>query len=287
MGSIVVRARNAMRQPLDDEVDVFVVSAQTDATVVSIRSSRGDAAIRFERLTDGQAYMVKVFPKRHRPVAQFITAGSDAAPPMVTLHCPLHPERVRAATFPEYAAVHPDLHRVLEASSIAGTAASGAPMYARLTNTQKAGMFNLFTKMSSVAVDDGRTTWSFVDRLFDVREDRVFADVRADLRARVEASVGAGLFRAVSGSLHDPPVGFAPAGSFKTAEAYGNLQLTFFSSLEAPGVFTVDADIDNAAGLGHAFQVIRNFVTRDPTHPYDIHQILVFRQEAALPYDLA
>ena len=49
----------------------------------------------------------------------------------------------------------------------------------------------------------------------------------------------------------------------------------------------VDADIDNAAGIGHVFQVLRNWITHGTTHPYDIHQILVFRQEVVLPYDLA
>jgi hypothetical protein len=33
--------------------------------------------------------------------------------------------------------------------------------------------------------------------------------------------------------------------------------------------------------------VLRNFVTHGVTHPYDIHQILAFRQEVLLPYDLA
>ena len=49
----------------------------------------------------------------------------------------------------------------------------------------------------------------------------------------------------------------------------------------------MDADIDDAAGLGHVFQVLRNWLTHGATHPYDIHEILVFRQEVALPYDLA
>ena len=61
----------------------------------------------------------------------------------------------------------------------------------------------------------------------------------------------------------------------------------FFASETAPIAFKVDADIDDAAGLGHAFQVLRNFVTDGTTHPYDIHQILTFRQEVTPLYDLA
>ena len=37
------------------------------------------------------------------------------------------------------------------------------------------------------------------------------------------------------------------------------------------------------AEFGHTFQVLRNWVTHGTTHPYDIHQILVYRQEVALP----
>lgn len=160
-------------------------------------------------------------------------------------------------------------------------------MYSGLSNRQKAGLFNLFTKMSSVAFEDGPTTWSFVERLFRVQQDRVFVDVRPKLLDVVEASVATRLFDPVSGSLHTPPPGFDLLGSFKTLEPYGNLQLTFFGSRTAPLAFKVDADIDNAAGLGHAFQVIHNFVAQDSTDAYDIHEILVFRQQAALPYDLA
>lgn len=46
------------------------------------------------------------------------------------------------------------------------------------------------------------------------------------------------------------------------------------------------ADIDDAAGLGHAFQVLRHWITDGATHPYDIHPILVFRQAATPLYDL-
>jgi hypothetical protein len=286
MGSIVVRACNARRQPLADEMDVIVASAQGGHVAATVRAVRGDAAIRVEGLIEGRPYTVRVFPTRHRPVAQFAVAGPDASPAEVTLHCPLHPAHVRAATFPDYGDVHADLRRVLDASSVDGIDGQGEALYAGLSSPQKAGLFNLFTKMSRVSLDPSCTPWTFVERVFAVRADRLFADVRPDLLARVESAVVAALFRAVPGSLHEPPAGFGHAGSFKTLEPYGNLQLTFFSCAQVP-ILKVDADIDDAAGLRHTFQVIRNFVTGDPTHPYDIHQILVFRQEAALPYELA
>ncbi len=194
---------------------------------------------------------------------------------------------MRAATFPDYENIAADLRRVLACSQVEGLDGQGAALYAALTSLQRAGLFNLFGKMNSFGFDEQRTIWSFVDGIFRVRADRIFADVQPALRDLVKSALATERFHSVSGSLHMPPLGFVQAGSFKTAEQYGNLQLTFFASATPPLTFKLDADIDDAAGLGHTFQVIRNWVTKGTTHPYDIHQILAFRQEVFLPYDLA
>ena len=301
MGALVVRVCNALRKPLDDQMDVFVVSAATDATAGLAKGVPGNAAVRFERLLEGQPYLVRVFSKRHRPVSQFVSAGPDANPRVVQLFCPIDPGKVQTERFPDYAALDVKLQAVIETSTIAGIPGQGEAIYKQLTKRQKAGLLNLFTKMSSVvfrvagnaaagaplAGEDTRSTWSFVDRLFGIREDRIFIDVQPELRDLAHASLTTDLFREVSGSLHEPPSGFGQAGSFKTSDPYGNLQLTFFRSETPPLRYKVDADIDDAAGLEHAFQVIRNFVTHGTTHPYDIHEILAYRQQAPLPYDLA
>jgi hypothetical protein len=287
MGSIVVRVGNALRQPLDDQMDVSVVSTRTDTTVGAAANVAGKTAVRFEGLNEGQPYVIKVFPMRHRPVAQFALPGPDDNPAVVHLYTPLHPERVRVALFPAYEKLASELQRVLACSQVEGIDAQGDALYGALTNLQKAGLFNLFGKMSSFGFDEHRTVWSFVDSIVRVRADRVFVDVQPALRDLVKTAVATDRFHEAPSALHTPPLGFLHAGSFKTAEQYGNLQLTFFASAQPPLAFRVDADIDDAAGLGHAFQVIRNWVTKGTTHPYDIHQILAFRQEVFLPYELA
>ena len=72
--------------------------------------------------------------------------------------------------------------------------------------------------------------------------------------------------------------------SFKSFDLYGNLQLTFLE--RAGGELLVDADIDEAAGLLHLFHVLRNALTSDATHPYDIHEILTFHQALNTGYRL-
>jgi hypothetical protein len=111
--------------------------------------------------------------------------------------------------------------------------------------------------------------------LNEIRGDRFFCDVPQELRSETKNSVAEGLFHKVSGSLHKPPPGFVDAESFKTSDKYGNLQLTFFTNGEA---FKADIDIDDAGGLEHVFQVLRNKLSGNPTHPYNIHEILVGHQ---------
>jgi hypothetical protein len=286
MSALVIKVCNALRQPLVDEMDVHVVSVRSDQTVSRLARVPGTSDVRVEGLVAGQPYVVKVFPTRHRAVAQFAIpqVGRDVT---VQLYAPIDPERVSSVTFPPYAALSPELQRVLACSVVEGVEGSGAALYSGLTDTQRAGLFNLFTKMSSVGFDELRTVWTFVDSVYRIRPDRIFVDVQPALRDLVKGAVAGERFRAVSGRLHTPPPDFVEAGSYKTADRYGNLQLSFFASVAAPLRFKVDADIDDAAGLGHVFQVLRNWVTDGATHPYDVHQILVFRQEVTLPYDLA
>ena len=286
MSALIIRVRNAYRQKVSDQMDIHVVSTRTDSTVARLSRVSGARDIKIKGLRAGEPHLVKVFPTRHRAVG-YVAMPLDGEDRVVEVFVPLDPERVNAVTFPEYDAVPAALREVLERSSIEGAPGGGEAAYAALTDLQRGGLFNLFTKMSAFGFDDTHSVWSFVDRIYRVRPDRIFVDVQPALRDMVKGAVTAERMREVSGKLHAPPPGFAGAGSFKTADRYGNLQLSFFASQSAPIAFKVDSDIDDAAGLGHTFQVLRNWITNGVTHPYDIHQILVFRQEAELPYNLA
>ena len=89
-------------------MDVQVVSTRTDSTVATVTDVPGKRPVRIERLAERQPYLVKVFPMRHRPVAQFAFAGTDDSPADVQLYTPIHPERVRAVTFPAYESLRPN-----------------------------------------------------------------------------------------------------------------------------------------------------------------------------------
>jgi hypothetical protein len=89
----------------------------------------------------------------------------------------------------------------------------------------------------------------------------------------------------VPAMLHIPPPNFVALDSFKTADRYGNLQITFFTRPERLE-FIADIDIDDAQGIEHVFQVVDHSVLSTETHPYDIHEIMLEYQKLDPGYRL-
>ncbi len=190
MGAIIIRVSNASRRPLDDRIDIEVTSTQSDATIARVNDVAGNAPIRITGLDERLTYRVSVLPRRHRPVARMAFAGPDDRPTTLEFHAPLHPERVRAVTFPLYPDLPRELRDVLEASTIDGLSAEA--LYTALTEVQRAGLLNVFSKMARLTID-GRSAWSFVERVYGVRPDRIYIDVSTSFRDLVGAAATAGL----------------------------------------------------------------------------------------------
>jgi hypothetical protein len=158
----------------------------------------------------------------------------------------------------------------------------GRTLYGALADAAKAGLLNIAKKSLTMPFKNGTDLLHDIT-ILDIRGDRCFVEVPRGLKAQMIDLVEADHFRPVNGTLHEPPRGFVAAGSFKTADAFGNLQMTFFQAADR---VVADIDIDDAAGLGHVFQVMRNHISGQPTHPYNIHQILVHHQHLDPGYNL-
>lgn len=153
----------------------------------------------------------------------------------------------------------------------------GVSNYNTLDARTKAGIFNLYAKMEATGLPDGTSVFDHVSQISDPKPARFYSQVSPDLRQLVIDAREA--FHAVPGALHPFPSGWErieTLGSFKTLDRAGNLQLTFATNKN--GKFLVDADIDDHQGLEHAFDVVKHKLTGKDTHPYDIHQVLVFVQ---------
>jgi hypothetical protein len=240
--------------------------------------------------SQGGRYVLWIKPERYRSSYRLIQVLEDPAKNEEHLVLAVRPSSVRQVTFPAFNSIAPELNGVLANSDIEShPGLKGEALYDALETEKpplrKAGLFNLYTKMAATILPNTKKIFSYVESMFRLRGDRMFARVGQGLRDEIKNACLSGLFRSASGSLHTPPPGFQHAGSFKSAELYGNLQLTFFckpSTLE----FVIDADIDDAGGLQHIFQVTEHLITGAETHPFDIHQILTRHQKLHPGYKL-
>jgi len=227
-------------------------------------------------------YILQVTARSYWPVSRFVTVPSSGARrEVITL--PIRPDRARAV-FPAYDEVDDRVQGVLGRSrGVRGhEGLTGRELYDALGDEAKAGLLNIAKKSLATPFTNGDDLLPHVT-LLDALGDRCFVEVPPGLRDQMLAFVDGDLFRPVDGALHTAPAGFQPAGSFKSLDAFGNLQLTFFKS---GARWRADVDIDDAAGLGHVFQVVRNHLTGSPTHPFNIHQILVAHQHLDPGYRL-
>ena len=233
-------------------------------------------------------YVLEVRAPSYYPVSRFVTIpASGTLAERIIL--PIKPDRAQGV-FPAHDQLDERVRGVLERSSaVKGhEGQTGRALYDALSDESKGGLLNIAKKSLATPFRDGSDLLRHTT-LLDIRGDRCFVEVPTGLRKQVatfaedQAVLDTMRFRSVNGSLHEPPQGFEADGSFKTLDAFGNLQMTFFKSGDR---CRVDIDIDDAAGLGHVFQVLRNHLTGSPTHPYNIHQILLTHQHLDPGYRL-
>src|SRR5690606_20492807 len=269
-GSLRLHFYDVYGNRLRDTVDIFLRHSSLPHRV-EVRRHRATRSLQVDGLkaTHGRSYRALIYPSNHRVISRYIQVEEERETRQ-DLFLPINPDKVLEIEAPTYSDLSSELRAVLDASFVEGFSDCGEILYGMLDPIRKAGLLNLYTKMSATIFDSGRTVFSFIQSLTRLRGDRVFAVVSKDLRDTTINSVGYGLFQEAPDTWHPTPPGFVSAGSYKTLEQYGNLQLTFFCRPDTLD-FLVDADIDDAQGIEHVFQVVRNWVNQSFTHPYDIH----------------
>lgn len=222
-------------------------------------------------------YTVSIEPGAYLPASQFVNIKSSGVTDL-KVKVVINPDKVADVQFPEYAKVLSDLRTVLERSDRVLTfeGKKGEELYGLVDKMRKACLMNIGAKCDHTRFSNERSVLSYIDRINELRSERFFAVVPKELREETKNSVADGLFRSVSGALHTPPPGFSDAGSFKTMDKHGNLQLTFFAKGDD---WVADIDIDDAAGIEHVFQVLDHKITGSHTHPYHIHDVLIAQQQ--------
>lgn len=200
---------------------------------------------------------------------------------------PIRPGKVSRVSFPFYDDLPEDLRRLFDATTpvtnIDGM--SGKDLYTALDDAQRANLLNVAAKLQATdfAPDD---MLKYFRELVELRDTHFFAFVKRGLFEAAVNAVAAGGLREVSGALHRPPERlhkFEGAGSFKTLETYGSMQLTFFSDGEN---YLIDADLDDGMWLSHISQERPGIIGEESFHPYVLHEILVAEQRIDPGYRL-
>ena len=237
-------------------------------------------------------YLVEADPRSYFPDRRFVNVAASGTTSVRSTFV-IDASKVVEVVFPVFGKLAKKAQDLLKSSNaILGLEGQkGQALYKTLESDKlrKAGFLNIVTKCQDTFLTGGRTVLDHLKELKKLRGDRFFVFASQALREETKDSVAAGIFKKVSGALHKPPRGFEDYeedGSFKTHDRYGNLQLTFFSLDDATKDCLVDIDIDDANGLGHVFQVLRNRLGNRDTHPYDIHQILLEEQMLDTGYRL-
>jgi hypothetical protein len=210
-------------------------------------------SIELAGLSDGPTniYKMQVQSPSYHTVGQLVAVPGHNHILPITL--PMKASKVHRMDFPDYDALPKEYSRLFSEKD-----------YDNLSMLQTAGLLNILSLLDYYALLPHLTL------IKSFQQDRILAAVDDSLHGILTSSQQQ-TFQPVSGALHDIPKGHTPAGSYKSPEKYGNLQLTLFRRGTS---YLADIDIDDAAGLKHIFQVLRNSI-KGPTHPYNIHQILV------------
>lgn len=147
---------------------------------------------------------------------------------------------------------------------------TGQGLYDSLGPLRKACLLNVAHKAAHPAT--AGNSFQFVRGLLIARQDRFFAMVDP---AFPDFLVQSELYTSENPALHDPLEGFRLTGqSFKSRDAHANLQVTFMKNATT-GELAADIDIDEASGIKHGFEVIRNALFKNRTNPYLIREFLV------------
>jgi hypothetical protein len=274
--TLQLELKDVYGDPLGEKVDILLRHQVLSEVVKASASAAKQINVTGLRGAPQGLYRIEIDPPSYQYVSEFVNMNASGNTPL-SFTFPIDPGKVKKVNFPAFAKLATELRTMLESSDnvLSFEGKTGSDLYTALDDIRKAGMLNIAAKTGATRLTNGRNVLSYIQKLNEVRGDRFFVVVPRELREETKNSVNEGLFHSADQSLHHPPAGFAPAGSFKTPDHYGNLQLTFFMKGDD---CVADIDIDDAAGIEHVFQVIRNKLSGEPTHPYNIHEILVGHQ---------
>ncbi|NWF82876.1 MAG: hypothetical protein HXY18_03500 [Bryobacteraceae bacterium] len=208
----------------------------------------------------GTLYQVTAGAPHFRPYSFFqrMIAGAKNTPSDGRVLLVTDVKKVKGIAAPAFGSLAAAVRNVVGSST----------RYDSFSPMQKACLLNVAAKARHGTAD---RCLRHVGRLLKIEQDRCFCEVAASMPAFLQRS---DRFKTVNGSLHTPLPGYVREESYKSRDAHANLQVTLMRKKSADE-WAADIDIDEASGIEHGFEVIRNKVTGGKTNPYQIHELLL------------
>ncbi len=289
MASLKIVLTDAAGKDLHDHILIDLFSIHSSNQLQAAADINGSVQVNGIDISAGPFYRVMITPANHRVIQAFVSL-TEARVTSFQAAVPIDPAKVRSISAPAFAQLPSKAKGTLNQAMVprfsdgAGGFQQGPVLYSALDRLPllKGGFLNIIAKSAATQLPDGNLVLDHFLGLMRLEQDRLFLKVTAAL---VEETANSNGFHEVSPALHEPVPGYTMGKSFKTFDRYGNLQLTFQRRGDTGTDYAVDVDIDDAQGIEHIFQVVRNSIM-GPTNPYDIRDILLQQQPAVDPgYD--
>jgi len=300
-GSLKVQLTDVTGLPVKGRVEIEFARMEGDAGTggvpAEVASTGGVTDLTITGLEcrggPGTLYRVAASTEHYRTYSFFqliredrVTSASDDVEFWV------EPGHVKGIRPPAFEALPPEARRLLDDATMVRekdedadlVGLTGKALYQALGALRQASFLNIVTKAAHTATTGG--ILESIDGLLVCRQDRFFAKVKKGLAGKLRNST---LYKSAKDDLHKPLKGYVKSveGSFKSHDAHANIQVTFQEET-ATSALAADIDIDEASGIEHGFEVIRNATFNKRTNPYLIREFMAsadrIKQTLTPPY---
>lgn len=294
-GSLKLKITDVVNAPIASAIQIKFVPAQESSGGTAMEATiaagiKTDFKVRdIEcRSGPGSLYKVTVASKNYRSYAffQLIKEGPTNKPSDNQIRMIANANRIKDIAAPDYSGLDASLRRLLEtAEPIARESEDNdlrglqdAALYNALGPLRKACLLNIFKKASSASAGH---TFGSIKKLLIARQDRCFCVVDPKL---IDVLTKSERFKSAPNKLHTPLPDYERRISFKSRDEHANIQYTFQQNMKT-GETAADVDIDEATGIEHGIEVIRNFTSGHRTNPYLIRELMVLSDPIELTLD--
>src|SRR5687767_7704004 len=168
---------------LGEKVDIILRHQVLSEVTKASKPANKQIAIAGLRGAPQGLYKIEIDPPSYQYVAQFVNMKASGTTSL-SFQFPIDPGKVKKVNFQAYTSLSSDLQTLLESSDkvLSFEGRKGKQLYDSLDDIRKAGMMNIVAKTERTPLTNGKTVFSYIRQLNEIRGDRFFCVVPKELR---------------------------------------------------------------------------------------------------------